>query len=245
MRICCIFGAMFGSDLRGVTARIITLFAAVLLLTNPCSSQNNKTSKSDRLYILIDRSESMGMDPERQDRLPADIGFQRTRIGAAMALAKRRGEAAVAAGEHVYLITFSDRSYRNGLPGGPTHFPPIKTLEQLESAFEDAQKQPPGGLTHLWDTLCDVLERAGADSGEFGRLSVAVYTDGKDQGSKRSPDEIKRLMGVLDRRGTVFRYVEVWNYAGGKVVDTDVPLPPLPPSLPPPRLLLLPSRPCA
>lgn len=226
-----IFRAAMGCRLGANTLRFLSLLVGLFLVVAPSICWGQRPAKPDRLYILIDRSESMGMDPERQTRLPADIGFQRTRIGAAFALAKRRAESAVAAGEQVHLITFSDASYRNG-HSGPTFFGACSNLEQLDAVFDEAQKQAPGGRTHLWDTICDVLNRAGNASSEFGRLSIAVYTDGKDEGSTRTPNEIQRLMNVVDRRGTAFKYVEVWSYEGSKVLDTEVPSPPPPP--PPP-----------
>lgn len=203
------------------------------------------TAKSDRLYVVIDRSYSMSQDPEPTKKATVDLGYMRTRFDAAIAMAKRRCAEALGRNEEICLVTFSDDDRQNGRSGAPTFFPVCRTASDVADVLEQAEKEARIGRTHLWDTVCDVLEKAQVQSAAYHRLSMAVFTDGLDEGSRRKPDEINRLMATLSKRGTEFIDVHVWDYVGGEVVGTQVPKPPVaatppkpvpPPPPPAPRL---------
>lgn len=223
-----------GSSLVCWIAGPIFLLCLVATLAPRLAAQSTIGPSSGRCYVIIDRSESMGDSPATK---PGAKPFK-TRFEAALDVARQKGTAAIARGETFFLVTFSDDSRADGRSGAPTYYAACTTEEELWERLQKIERtERTAGRTHLWDVFYEVVSDARRKMGDAGgRLTVSVLTDGDDDGSRRSLEEVQRLVLKLRQETTAYRDLEILGYDGvPSPLNPKIP-PPSPPPVPlPPR----------
>lgn len=221
-------------------ARLITFLQPLVLLlllalAPSLAAQTTVGAEGGRCYVIIDRSESMGDSPATK---PGAKPFK-TRFEAALDVARQKGTGAIARGETFFLVTFSDDSRADGRSGAPTYYAACTTEEELSERLQKIERtERTAGRTHLWDVFYEVVSDARRKMGDAGgRLTVSVLTDGDDDGSRRTLEEVQRLVLKLRQETTAYRDLEILGYDGvpSPLNPKIPPPPPPPPPLPPPE----------